>query len=151
MLFATDTSTLIVLRKLDWLNLCSLSDTKIIWPRRVTQELRQQKSKNQKILALLNSHQTEEIEAHRPLTLSEISQTDADVISLAAEWNCAVLSEDKVLRQKAMKLGIATFAISTLVTRFYRGGAFTKDECQLDSVLCTKRVYCPHRSITNSY
>ncbi len=151
MLFVTDTSTLIVLRKLEWLDLCISGDVEIIWPQLVTQELREQKRKNQKILALLASHQAEEVEVHKHITLSGISQTDAEVISLASELNAAVLSEDKLLRQKAERLAISTFSISTLVRRLYQIGTFSQQECLLRLSILHRKFFCLLRSITSFY
>jgi len=85
MLFVIDTSTLIVLQKLGWLSLCSQSGNEFIWPPSVTQELKIYKGKNTKILALLSSGITSEEEVHRQLLITEISKTDTEVISLAAE------------------------------------------------------------------
>jgi len=129
MLFVADTSTLIALRKLERLDLCRKGKNQIIWPNRVTQELRSQKRKNQKILALLALHQVDEVEAAKPIVFTGISQTDADIISLASEWSGAVLSEDKLLRQKATKLRIPAFSVSTLILWLYHCDVFLKDEC----------------------
>ncbi|MEK7729849.1 MAG: hypothetical protein AAB354_15685, partial [candidate division KSB1 bacterium] len=59
-----------------------------------------------------------------------ISQTDADVISLAMQDGGIVLSEDGLLRHSALKLGLAAFSLSSLLLWFYQGGIFTKDECR---------------------
>jgi len=94
MLFAIDTSTLIILQKLGWLDLCRQGDNKFIWPPGVTKELKLQKSKNLAIFDLLDSGVVTESGMHRPLSIEGISVTDADVISLAIERQTTVLSED---------------------------------------------------------
>jgi len=73
MLFAIDTSTLIILQKLGWLNLCRQGENKFIWPPGVTKELKLQKSKNQAIFDLLDSGSTSEVEPQNQLRFEEIS------------------------------------------------------------------------------
>lgn len=55
MLFVIDTSSLIVLRKLAWLQLFQHQELEFIWPAKVSEELRFQKAKNKEILNLLTS------------------------------------------------------------------------------------------------
>jgi len=129
MLFVIDTSTLIILQKLGWLSLCSQSDNEFIWPPSVTQELKIHKAKNREILVLLTSGITREVEIHKHLIITEISSTDAEVISLAEEHQATVISEDIPLREKALKLGLSAFSLAVLVTIFYQHGFLLKDEC----------------------
>jgi predicted nucleic acid-binding protein len=129
MLFAIDTSTLLVLRKLEWLSLCSQTDSKFIWPPSVTQELKRQKGKNKVILDLLTSGVASEEEVHRQLVIAEISQTDIEVISLAAERQATVISEDALLRDKAAKLGYSANSLASFCVLLYQSGLFSKDEC----------------------
>jgi len=129
MLFAIDTSTLIILQKLGWLNLCRYGDNKFIWPPSVTVELKLQKSKNKEIFDLLDSGVTNEVEIRNRLSFAEISTTDTEVISLAHERSATVLSEDKLLCKKASKLGLATISVAGLIMTFYQRGFFSKEEC----------------------
>jgi predicted nucleic acid-binding protein len=129
MLFAIDTSSLIVLQKLQWLNLCERGENQFIWPERVTEELKRQKGKNKKILDLLALALTNEGQIQRALKIQKISRTDADVISLAAESNAVVVSEDILLRQKATRLGLSAVSVGTLIVLLYQCGLYSKDEC----------------------
>jgi predicted nucleic acid-binding protein len=128
MLFAIDTSTLIVLHKLKWLGLCSCGDNEFIWPPSVTQELKRQKGKNKAILDLLTSGVASENEVQRQLLITEISETDVEVISLAAGRRATVISEDIPLREKALKLGISAVSLVVLLTMFYQQGLLSKDD-----------------------
>jgi predicted nucleic acid-binding protein len=129
MLFAIDTSSLIVLQKLQWLNLCERSENQFIWPERVTDELKRQKGKNKKILDLLASAITREGKIQRTLKIKKISRTDADVISLATESNAVVVSEDILLRQEAARLGLSAVSTGTLIVLLYQCELYSKDEC----------------------
>jgi predicted nucleic acid-binding protein len=129
MLFAIDTSTLIVLYKLKWLGLCSYGGNEFIWPPSVTQELKRQKGKNKAILDLLTSGIAGENEVVRQLQIGEISQTDVEVISLAAERQATVISEDVLLRKKAAKLGYSANSLASFCVLLYQSGLFSKAEC----------------------
>jgi len=137
MLFAIDTSTLIILQKLGWLNLCRHGENKFIWPPGVTQELKLKKSKNQAIFDLLESGVTSEVEIQRRLNFAEISTTDNEVIALAGERSATVLSEDKLLCKKASKLGLSTISVAGLIMTFYQRGLSSKEEC----LACWKKLY----------
>jgi len=129
MLFVIDTSSLIVLQKLQWLNLCELGENLFIWPVRVTEELKQQKGKNKRILALLASMIASEGRMEKAFDIAKISKTDADVISLAAENNAVVVSEDILLRHKATRLGLSTASVGALVVLLYQNELYSKHEC----------------------
>jgi predicted nucleic acid-binding protein len=130
MLFAIDTSSLIVLQKRQWLNLCECGENQFIWPVRVTEELKRQKGKNKKILNLLASETARESQVQKTLEIAKISRADAEVISLAAENNAVVVSEDILLRQKATRLGLSAVSVAGLVILFYQYGLYSKDECR---------------------
>lgn len=129
MRFVIDTSTLIVLQKLGWLSLCCQSDNEFIWPSTVTPELKIHKAKNREILDLLTSKAFREVKINKQLIITEISTTDAEVISLAAERQATVISEDILLREKALQLGLSAFSLAVLVIIFYQNGFFVRDEC----------------------
>lgn len=137
MLFAIDTSTLIILQKLGWLNLCRQGENKFIWPPGVTLELKLKKSKNKEIFDLLDSGVTNEIEPQSRLSFAEISTTDNEVIALAGERSATVLSEDKLLCKKASKLGLSTISVAGLIMTFYQRGLSSKEEC----LACWKKLY----------
>lgn len=130
MLFAVDTSTLIVLRELDWIDLCNQTGHQFVWPSSVTEELKRQKSKNQKLLSLLASHEAIEHAPRQPLQIVEISQTDADVIAVAREQQATILSEDILLRKKAERAGVSAIALASFCVLLYQSGFFAMDECQ---------------------
>ena len=129
MLFVIDTSSLIALKALDWLNLVQSSQNEFIWPSRVTQELRQQKAKNKKILDLLASGEMREELAQNFFKFEGISDTDSEVICLAAERNAFVVSEDVLLRHKAIKHGLSAVSIATLLVLLHQNGLLPKEEC----------------------
>jgi len=128
MLFAIDTSTLILLQKLGWLSLCDEEAYDFIWPARVTQELKRQKSKNKAVLDLLNSGRAKEGTIQRSVEIKDISKTDAEVISLAAENNATVISEDVLLRKKAEKLKVSAISLASFSALLYQAGLSSKDE-----------------------
>jgi len=80
MLFAIDTSTLIILQKLGWLSLCDKTEYDVVWPAMVTQELKRQKSRNKAVLDLLNSGKAKERTIQRSREIKDI----VSVISLAS-------------------------------------------------------------------
>ncbi len=129
MLFVIDTSTLILLRKLGWLDMCCLGDTQLIWPPRVTQELKQRKQANKAVLELLATKTVAEVAIRKPITFAELSATDAEVISLAAESTACILSEDKELRSKASRLGVSQMSLAVFTTLLYQLGLFSNEEC----------------------
>jgi len=129
MLFVIDTSSLIVLKTLGWLNLCRSGDNEFIWPASVTQELRERKDDNKLILDLLASGDSREERVYKFINVGEISGTDAEVISLAAECNAFIVSEDKPLRKKAARLRLTALSVATLVTMLYQDGQCAKEEC----------------------
>ncbi len=129
MFFAVDTSTLIVLRELDWIALCNQSGHQFMWPSSVTEELKRQKGKNQKFLSLLASHEALEHALKQPMYIEEISQTDADVIALAREQKITILSEDILLRKKADRVGVSAISLASFCVLLYQSGFFSKDEC----------------------
>ena len=137
MLFAIDTSTLIILQKLGWWHLCRQSDNKFIWPPSVTKELKLQKSKNQAIFDLLDSGVTREVEIQRQLNFAEISTTDSEIIALASEHSAAVLSEDKLLCKKASKLSLPAISVAGLIMTYYQCGLSSREEC----LACWKKLY----------
>lgn len=129
MLFAIDTSSLIVLRKLSWLQLFQYQGLEFIWPAKVSGELRLQKVKNKEILDLLTAGSASERPVQQPVKIEGISQTDAEVISLAVVCQAVVVSEDTLLRQKAAKLGIPAISVAALMRLLYQCGVLPKDEC----------------------
>jgi len=129
MLFAIDTSSLIVLQKLQWLNLCDRGENQFIWPVKVTEELKRQKRRNKEILNLLTSAIASESRFQRTLKIAKISRTDADLISLAAESNAVVVSEDILLRQRATRLGLSTASLGALIVLLYQDELYSKSEC----------------------
>lgn len=60
----------------------------------------------------------------RAFNIAKISKTDAEVISLAAENNAVVVSEDILLRHKATRLGLSTVSVGALVVLFYQTELF---------------------------
>lgn len=128
MLFVMDTSSLIVLRKLAWLQLFQLQELEFIWPVKVSEELRLQKTKNKEILDLLASGAASERPIQQPIKIEDISLTDAEVISLAVECQAVVVSEDTLLRQKAVKLALTSLSIAALFRLLYVCGILSKDE-----------------------
>lgn len=137
MLFVIDTSTLIILQKLGWLDLCRQGENKFIWPPGITLELKLQKSKNKEIFDLLDSDITSEVEPQSRLNFTEISSTDNEVIALASERSAAVLSEDKLLCKKASKLGLSTISVAGLIITFYQRGLYSREEC----LACWKKLH----------
>jgi len=129
MQFVIDTSTLIILQKLGWLNLCHHGDNKFIWPPSVTLELKFKKSKNKEVFDLLTSGVVTESEMRRQVSIEGISVTDAEVISLAIERQATVLSEDVLLREKAAKIGCPANSLASFCVLIYQSGLSTKDEC----------------------
>lgn len=129
MLFAIDTSTLIILQKLGWLDLCRQGENKFIWPPGVTLELKQQKGRNKEIFDLLASGIVTESEMEKQLSIEGVSVTDAGVISLAIERQATVLSEDVLLREKAAKIGCPTNSLASFCVLIYQSGLSTRDEC----------------------
>ncbi len=129
MLFAVDTSTLIVLRELDWIDLCIQAGHQFIWPSSVTEELEGQRSKNQKLLRLLATQEAIEQAPQQPLRIEEISQADADVIAVAREQQATILSEDILLRKKAERTGVSAIALASFCVLLYQSGFFSRDEC----------------------
>lgn len=111
------------------MSLCSQTDNKFIWPPSVTQELKRQKGKNKVILDLLTSGEASEEEVQRQLIITEISQTDVEVISLAAERQATVISEDALLRNKATKLGFSANSLASFCVLLYQSELSSKDEC----------------------
>jgi len=129
MLFAIDTSTLIILQKLGWLSLCDEKAYDFVWPSKVTQELKHQKSKNKAVLDLLSSGKAKQGTIQRALEIKGISKTDAEVISLAAENNATVISEDFLLRKKATKLGVSAISLAVFSVILYQIGLSSKEAC----------------------
>lgn len=129
MRFVIDTSTLIVLRKLGWLSLCSLGNHELMWPSKVTRELKRRKAKNKEIFDLLTSGDAIECDTLKPLVIRDISNTDAEVIALAAERNATVISEDALLRAKATDVGLPAVSVAVFVVLLYQKGYLPKDEC----------------------
>ena len=112
MLFAVDTSTLIVLRELGWVDLCNQSGHLFVWPSSVTEELKRQKRKNENFLSLLATQVAIEHAPRQHLRIEEISQTDADVIAVAREQRITILSEDILLRKKAERTGVSAISLA---------------------------------------
>lgn len=129
MLFVIDTSSLIVLKTLGWLNLCRSGNNKFIWPSGVTQELKQRKDDNKTILDLLSSGDSSEEQVYKLITIEEISSADAEVISLAAERNAFIISEDKPLRKKAVRLRLTALSVASFITMLYQDGQCAKEDC----------------------
>jgi len=129
MLFAIDTSTLIILQKLGWLSLCDKTEYDIVWPATVTQELKRQKSRNKAVLDLLNSGKAKERTIQRSREIKDISKTDSDVIFLAAENDATVISEDVLLRKKALKLKVSAISLASFSVLLYQTGLSSKNEC----------------------
>jgi predicted nucleic acid-binding protein len=128
MLFAIDTSSLVALRRLTWLDLIQHQGLEFIWPSSVSKELLLRKGKNKEIFDLLADGSASESAIQRPLKIEEISQTDADVISLAAERQAVVVSDDALLRQQATKRGISAISLAALVRLLYQCSVFSKNE-----------------------
>jgi len=125
MLFVVDTSSLIVLEKLSWLDeLCHVDDTWLC-PSEVFQELK----KDRKLLQWLKERNIAIIKAERPVSITELSQTDVEVISLALEKGGCILSEDKPLGQKAERMEIPVYNIGSLVMLFYQYGRIDQSNC----------------------
>lgn len=94
----------------------------------MSEELRLQKAKNKEILDLLASGSVSERPIQQPIEFEEISQADAEVISLAVACQAVVVSEDALLRQKAAKLGISAISVAALLRLLYQCGVYPKDE-----------------------
>lgn len=125
MLFVVDTSSIIILEKLDWLNDLHHRDDVFIRPPQVIRELRNQKN----LLKKLKNGIVTVTQIIRPISMTAISETDSAVVSLALEKSCSILSDDAGLREKAGVLGISAFNMAGFVTLSYQHGRFDKNEC----------------------
>ncbi|MCI0697002.1 hypothetical protein L0337_33975 [candidate division KSB1 bacterium] len=125
MLFVVDTSSLIVLQKLGWLEELSHPDDEFLCPPKVIQELKN----NKKLLGWLNEGTIAITEVKKPMLISGISETDVEVVSLAIEKSGSILSEDLLLRKKAEKLRIAAFNVPELIVLYYQHDRIDQHTC----------------------
>ena len=137
MLFVIDTSCLIVLQRLDWLEeFLSHDDDTFLCPPGVAQELRN----NTKLLKRLKQGMVGITNVDRPIAMTSISATDAEVIALALECGGNILSEDTELRKKAGNMGIPAINIAGLIASSYQYGRFDQNEClERLKILVSKR------------
>lgn len=126
MLFVVDTSCLIVLQRLDWLEeFLSHADDTFICPPRVIQELKN----NTMLLKWLKTGIVGITNIDKPILMTGISVTDAEVVALALERSGSILSEDTLLSEKAQKLALPVYNLSRLIVLFYQYGRFTHEDC----------------------
>jgi len=126
MLFVVDTSCLIVLQRLNWLEeFLSHADDTFICPPRVIQELKNDK----KLLKWLKTGVVPVIEVKKPMSIAGISETDSEIIALATEKGWSILSEDLLLRQKAEKLAIPAFNVAELIVLWYQNVRIDQNAC----------------------
>jgi predicted nucleic acid-binding protein len=143
MLFVVDTSSLIVLQKLGWLDKLSHPDDEFICPPKVIQELKN----NKKLLGWLKQKAISETKVEKPIKISDISATDAEVVSLALEQSGSVLSEDLLLSKKAQRLAIPVYNLSRLIVLYYQLNRITQDDCLIrlktlvDKSILPKTIY----------
>jgi len=126
MQFVVDTSCLILLQKLNWLDefLCHAEDI-FICPPRVMQEVKNDK----KLLKWLKIGTVAVIAVNKSMSITGISETDNEVVALATEKNWSILSEDLLLRQKAEKLAIPAFNLAELIVLYYQYARIDQDAC----------------------
>jgi predicted nucleic acid-binding protein len=120
-----DTSSLIVLQKLGWLEELSHPDDEFLCPSKVIQELKN----NKKLLGWLKQKGISATKVEKPIKISGISATDAEVVSLALEHSGSVLSEDLLLSKKAQKLTIPVYNLSRLIVLYYQFNRIAQDDC----------------------
>ena len=126
MLFVVDTSCLIVLERLNWLDeLLSHADDTFICPPRVIQELKN----NTLLLKWLKKGIVGITNVDKPILMTGISVTDAEVVALALERGGSILSEDMLLSKKAQKLALPVYNVSRLIVLYYQYGRFKHEDC----------------------
>ena len=115
MLFIVDTSCLIILQKLGWLDELRQPDDTFWCPPKVIHELKNNKT----LLKWINKGIVGVAKVEKQISITAISATDAEVISLALEWGGGLLSEDKELGKKAERLGVSVYNLAGLFMLFY--------------------------------
>jgi len=124
-LFVVDTSCLIVLQKLGWLDELRQPDDTFLCPTKVIHELKNNKT----LLKWINKGIVGVVKVEKPISITAISTTDAEVISLALERGAGILSEDKELGKKAERLGISVYNLASLFMLFYQYGRIDQRGC----------------------
>jgi rRNA maturation endonuclease Nob1 len=125
MLLVADTSSLIGLQKLGWLGDLRHQEDTCLCPVKVIQELKN----DRKLIKWLKEGAVITSEVEKPLSISGISETDVEVISLAFEKGGSILSEDVGLGQKAKRIGIPVYNITRLVVLYYQYGRIDQNTC----------------------
>lgn len=129
MRFVIDAASLINLRKLGWLNLLKYGENDFFCPEKVEQEIRRNKSKNNKILNLIKEKIITVQKVNHPIAFSHISDADAEAISLGIENKSTIISEDVLLRETANRYGVAAIDIAGLILVFYQESRIDQRDC----------------------
>ncbi|MGH7492630.1 MAG: hypothetical protein ACREOO_09565 [bacterium] len=124
MLFIIDASSLIVLHRLDWFDLLEMEEDTVICPFGVMQEVK----KDKKLLKAMRDVGVAVAEVKAPISFTQISAIDAQVIAIAIQLNGSILSEDILLGKKAKKLGLSVFNVTALLVLRYQQGHINKTE-----------------------
>jgi hypothetical protein len=102
---------------------------------------------NKKLLGWLKQKAISETKVEKPIKISDISATDAEVVSLALEQSGSVLSEDLLLSKKAQRLAIPVYNLSRLIVLYYQLNRLTQDDCLIrlktlvDKSILPKTIY----------
>jgi hypothetical protein len=126
MQFVADTSCLILLQRLNWLDeFLSHAEDTFICPPRVMQEIKSDK----KLLKWLKKGTVAVIAVNKSMSITGISETDSEIIALATQKGWSILSEDLRLRQKAEKLVIPAFNVAELIMLWYQHARIDQNAC----------------------
>jgi predicted nucleic acid-binding protein len=145
MRFILDTSSLINLRDLGWLNLLRYPENSFSCPDKVEQEIRRKKRKNKEILKLIQDGVIAVQKIIHPITFSLLSNTDSDAISLGIENKSTVVSEDGLLRQNAILLGVPALDIAGMLFIF-----FQEERIEQNEYLSRLKILFEHQTLSKS-
>lgn len=125
----SDTSSLIILSKLDQLILLENLFNKVLIPHRVNQELQ---AKEDGVYKQINSHALFEVvncESHEELAILDgiLDYGEAEAIVLAKEQQLVLLIDEKKGRKIAKNMGVAIIGFLGVILLNYRRNAVDKE------------------------
>ncbi|MGH7597655.1 MAG: hypothetical protein ACREOI_14990 [bacterium] len=98
-------------------------------PEKVEREIRRSKSQNHEILRLFQEGVVAIKKVGHYVDFASVSDTDAEVISLAIETQSTIISDDAPLRENANRYGVSAIDVAGFVLLIYQQGRMNKNEC----------------------